>query len=382
MIIFLKKNNKKSQAAMEFLMNYGWALLVVLLVIAALAYFGMLNPERFLPDKVNLGPGLVVAGTSVNENFIQMLVNNGLGTPLYGFNINATTCGKDGVKTGTYDLAEGQTQKVLLPCKQPSKSSKFKTDMIVSYTTRTYGESTTHSRKGDLRYGISDGCVNSDLIEGFNFNNNMKTCSGKEGTCTGSSCPTKTADSISGSAYSFSKAEDDYIEMTSLTDSTKVTYSVWFKPEECAGNRILSFVYDLGADGWNPDTGGHSRSSITLYAGCTVRGSAGTYGPTAQCWEKWIGITSTSTASLNQWNHVALSIDFDNELNSKLYLNGTLEGTSSVAIGAPCSNDDNILWIGRRKMENNFQGSIDDVMIYKRILSDDEVKAIYDAGKK
>ena len=37
--------HKKSQAAMEFLMTYGWAILVVLAAIAALAYFGVLNPE-------------------------------------------------------------------------------------------------------------------------------------------------------------------------------------------------------------------------------------------------------------------------------------------------------------------------------------------------
>lgn len=31
--------NKKSQAAVEFLMEYGWAILVVLVAVGALAYF-------------------------------------------------------------------------------------------------------------------------------------------------------------------------------------------------------------------------------------------------------------------------------------------------------------------------------------------------------
>ncbi len=31
-------------------MTYGWAILVVLITIGALAYFGVLNPERFIPD--------------------------------------------------------------------------------------------------------------------------------------------------------------------------------------------------------------------------------------------------------------------------------------------------------------------------------------------
>lgn len=41
----------KGQAALEFLMNYGWAILVVLIVIGALSYFGVLSPDRFIEDK-------------------------------------------------------------------------------------------------------------------------------------------------------------------------------------------------------------------------------------------------------------------------------------------------------------------------------------------
>ncbi len=42
---------KKGQAAMEFLMTYGWAILVVLAAIAALAYFGVLSPSNLLPER-------------------------------------------------------------------------------------------------------------------------------------------------------------------------------------------------------------------------------------------------------------------------------------------------------------------------------------------
>jgi len=47
------KNSKSAQAAMEFLMTYGWALLVVLIVIAALAFFGLLNPDNSCQIKLN-----------------------------------------------------------------------------------------------------------------------------------------------------------------------------------------------------------------------------------------------------------------------------------------------------------------------------------------
>ena len=38
-------HNKKSQVAMEFLMTYGWAILIVLIVLAALFFLGVFNPR-------------------------------------------------------------------------------------------------------------------------------------------------------------------------------------------------------------------------------------------------------------------------------------------------------------------------------------------------
>jgi hypothetical protein len=42
---------KRGQAAMEFLMTYGWAILVLLGAIIALSNFGVLNPDNFRPNK-------------------------------------------------------------------------------------------------------------------------------------------------------------------------------------------------------------------------------------------------------------------------------------------------------------------------------------------
>jgi hypothetical protein len=39
-------------------MTYGWAILVVLAAIGALAYFGVLNPSNFLPNKCVASPGI------------------------------------------------------------------------------------------------------------------------------------------------------------------------------------------------------------------------------------------------------------------------------------------------------------------------------------
>ena len=71
---------KRAQAAMEFLMTYGWAILVVLVAIGALAYFGVLSPDRFLPEKcvLSTGSGLFCDKFTITATGIEIKVQNSL----------------------------------------------------------------------------------------------------------------------------------------------------------------------------------------------------------------------------------------------------------------------------------------------------------------
>jgi len=79
--------DKRGQAAMEFLMTYGWAILVVLIAIGALAYFGVLNPGRFLPSSCTVTPGIscedfVVDYVDGSNDSITLSLRNGMGDDL------------------------------------------------------------------------------------------------------------------------------------------------------------------------------------------------------------------------------------------------------------------------------------------------------------
>jgi hypothetical protein len=75
--------NKKGQSALEFLMTYGWAILVVLAAIGALAYFGVLNPTNFLPDQCLGAVGIGCIGKpDVTSTGIGFIIVNGVGTPI------------------------------------------------------------------------------------------------------------------------------------------------------------------------------------------------------------------------------------------------------------------------------------------------------------
>ena len=69
----------KSQAALEFLTTYGWAFLVLLIIISALAYFGVLSPSKLLPDKCTFGEEFECSGHQISASvgtFKLRLKNN------------------------------------------------------------------------------------------------------------------------------------------------------------------------------------------------------------------------------------------------------------------------------------------------------------------
>ncbi|MFP4118977.1 MAG: hypothetical protein ACLFTH_02895 [Candidatus Woesearchaeota archaeon] len=61
----MKFFKQKGQAALEFLTTYGWAFLVILVMIGALAGFGILTPSNFLPDRCNFASELSCSESAI-----------------------------------------------------------------------------------------------------------------------------------------------------------------------------------------------------------------------------------------------------------------------------------------------------------------------------
>lgn len=51
-------SKRKGQAALEYLVTYGWALAVIVVAVSVLSYFGFLNPNRYIPDSCEFGEQL------------------------------------------------------------------------------------------------------------------------------------------------------------------------------------------------------------------------------------------------------------------------------------------------------------------------------------
>lgn len=76
--------NEHGQAAMEYLMTYGWAILVIVIVLGALLYLGVFNPPT--PDLCQFAPGflcLSMRAGFAEPGAIQMTLANGLPNTVY-----------------------------------------------------------------------------------------------------------------------------------------------------------------------------------------------------------------------------------------------------------------------------------------------------------
>jgi len=142
--------NKKCQAAMEFLMTYGWVILFVLAAIGALAYFGILNPDRILPEKCTMQSGISCLDFNNNDFEITLSMHNSVNLNM----INTTLTlipREENIKCSTFghDIHEnGKTKNYHIICDNMEKNKKFITDIHFDY----FNELTKswHAKTGEL----------------------------------------------------------------------------------------------------------------------------------------------------------------------------------------------------------------------------------------
>jgi len=122
---------KKGQAAMEFLMTYGWAILVVLVAIGALAYFGVLNPDKILPNQCRLAQGLYCKSHKADATGVTMLVTNSLGKDITITSIDLPDagCTATGLSLG---IANDVDATLTVSCNLTT-GAKVKSDVLIIY---------------------------------------------------------------------------------------------------------------------------------------------------------------------------------------------------------------------------------------------------------
>ena len=233
---------------------------------------------------------------------------------------------------------------------------------------RVYGRALSASDEADLYSTYDGGFTVSDLQKGLQldlpFNGSAKdgTPNGNNGTV---SAATPTTDRLgrANSAYSFNGTSS----YTSVTDSPSlrapnaVSMSVWVKPTSITGNTAVALKGRLGGT-W--DYGLTLINGVPSYVANNVNINLG------------------SALPLNQWSQVTFTIQLGGSLI--MYVNGQTVGTfatpTNSSCSGPCLNPSAYpLTIGsaNNSSSNYFSGSIDDVRIWNRALSTEEVARAY-----
>ncbi len=85
----IKRKKSKGQAALEFMITYGWAMLLLTAMVAGLAYM-MPHPKTMVANKCLFGSGVPCLGSQLNENNLTVVLQNGMGQSIYNISANVT----------------------------------------------------------------------------------------------------------------------------------------------------------------------------------------------------------------------------------------------------------------------------------------------------
>lgn len=124
---------KRCQVALEFLMTYGWSIGVALIAIGALAYFGVLSPDKFMPRKCILEAGIGCVDFKADEGSVTLVLKNGKGEDITISSIKVQNC------TGTASgfLKNGEQSTFLVDGCSNTANSKFIGNINITYIGET-----------------------------------------------------------------------------------------------------------------------------------------------------------------------------------------------------------------------------------------------------
>lgn len=391
--------SKRSQAALEFLMTYGWAIIVVLVVIGALSYFGVFNPRNLLPSKCVVQPPFTCQDSVRGNDGIGMLLQNSAGE---GITINSLTFTSDAINgtcsSGTISAYLNGGDQAFIYAKDPAcvittTKGKMKFNVNIGYTTQ---RGMTHTIQGSIITSYESSTAVSEIKLGGQSIGGSSSLVGywsfEEGT--GTTTADKSNNSDTGTLQNFACTTLDCNPSSGWTSAGKRGNALVF-------NGVNNYV-DMG-NTTNLDISG---SQITMaawvyykgnftgtYMGILERGAAAQYG--LRLWISspniyvkligsggevfnWVpGITGgVGAVTINNWTYVTLTF---NRPTLNLYVNGVSVATTNWNYDI-ISKSNISFQIGTiQTISKWFYGSIDEVQLYNRALSASEVSTLYNS---
>ena len=177
---------RKGQAAIEFLVTYGWAILGVMVTIGALSYFGVFNTQKYVNDVCYFGDQLRCEDYVLyNDSWTSFQLRNNFGVAIDIINVTVTSdYGKtycaphtnvfpnDSIQAGT--LFEVNCR---LTTGAIALNNKLKYQQVITF--QRSGSVNLHNQTGDLVTVVQK---------------NFRSCSDTVRDCHGDACEGPSAD--------------------------------------------------------------------------------------------------------------------------------------------------------------------------------------------
>lgn len=133
---------RRGQVALEFITTYGWALLMMLAMIGAISYFGVLRPDSVLPSRCTTGSEFSCSDFQIDgeSDTLNLVLQQGIGKTIFP---QAFSCNFNGVESTSGTWSEGATWSPkatnMFSCEFPGntlsalRGEKIKIDFEVTY---------------------------------------------------------------------------------------------------------------------------------------------------------------------------------------------------------------------------------------------------------
>jgi hypothetical protein len=163
-----------------------------------------------------------------------------------------------------------------------------------------------------------------------------------------------------GQAFNFDGADDIVDTGSEFIGTGPGTFSAWIYARNDGENGLGSIIDNRG---------------VVFGLGATFSG--------AVSFSSDSGITNATGANgsiaYNRWYHVTATRDAAGIAN--IYVNGVLSGSANQSSGTPAAGAQNVDIGNTVFLSRTWDGYLDDVRIYNRVLSLAEIKQLYDMGK-
>jgi len=134
----------KGQAAMEFLMTYGWAILAAIIVIGILGYY-YFSSDVLTPKASVVNPPFYLNAQNAQTTGVTLELKNNGGETYNIQSVTVSNCNSTAAAPGA--ITAGNITTISLPCTL-SSGSTFKGDIAVTY--RKVGSSVDLTSTGSM----------------------------------------------------------------------------------------------------------------------------------------------------------------------------------------------------------------------------------------